>query len=512
MTATLVDEWLAEQRRLTPVARFAARHDAGAVPDQARYYADLIPATLPAAGEQYRFEVDLDACTGCKACVVACHSLNGLDDDESWRSVGLLHGTEPGVRYQQTVTTGCHHCVDPACLDGCPVDAYEKDPVTGIVAHLDDQCIGCRYCTLTCPYEVPRYSDRLGIVRKCDMCQGRLAAGEAPACVQACPNGAIAIGIVDTVVLEAEAATGGALVPGAPASSITVPSTSYVTARGRVDDILAADRFAVQPAHAHDPLTLMLVLTQLSVGAFLVDLLLPGATGRWSAAVALLSGLLAIGASVLHLGRPHLAWKAVLGLRHSWLSREVLAFGAFAASAVPYAGLAWTSPEHPQLAPLAGVVAASGIAGVACSVLLYARTRRTWWRARSTSVRFGLTTVVCGLAAVLCTSGDRRLGALLAGAGALKLVWELAVVRHRRRPEDDDLRKTVLLLSGPLRGPMQWRAGLGVVGSVALPAVVAAGAPLWLAFVALPLLLAGELLERRLFFTAVVAPRMPGLL
>ena len=72
--------------------------------------------------------------------------------------------------YQQTVTTACHHCVEPACLEGCPVLAYEKDAETGIVRHLDDQCIGCQYCVLKCPYDVPKYSAKRGIVRKCDMC------------------------------------------------------------------------------------------------------------------------------------------------------------------------------------------------------------------------------------------------------------------------------------------------------------------------------------------------------
>ncbi|MBW3547816.1 MAG: hypothetical protein KY452_06750, partial [Actinobacteria bacterium] len=82
-------------------------------------------------------------------------------------------------------------CAEPGCLDGCPVDAYEKDPVTGVVRHLDDQCIGCSYCTLTCPYEVPQYDAGRGIVRKCDMCHDRLAEGEAPPCVRACPTEAI---------------------------------------------------------------------------------------------------------------------------------------------------------------------------------------------------------------------------------------------------------------------------------------------------------------------------------
>lgn len=495
---------------MTPVQRFSRAHDTGHLPIDHRYET-LIPAALPGPGQQYRFEVDLDACTGCKSCVVACSSLNGLDADESWRTVGLLHGTETGARYQQTVTTGCHHCVEPACLDGCPVDAYEKDPVTGVVVHLDDQCIGCSYCTLTCPYEVPRYNPSRGIVRKCDLCQGRLAAGEPPACVQACPNGAIAVGIVDTVVLRAAAATGTALVPGAPASALTVPSTEYRSARGRIDDILAADRFAIRPAPPHDPLTLMLVLTQLSVGAFVLGLLWPGPDRALGAGVALGAGLLALGASVLHLGRPTLAWRAALGVRHSWLSREALAFGVFAALAVPYAALAWAEPGSLVLAAVGILVAATGLTGVVCSVLLYARTGRRWWRTSATAARFGLTTIVSGLALDLCTSGRRGLAPALLVGVVVKLAWEATVLRHLRHGADDDLGKTAQLLVGPLAGAVRGRVAAAVVGGIVLPAAVALGAPVGVALVALPLVVVGELLERRLFFTAAAPPRMPGL-
>ena len=86
---TPLDRYLAQQTDLTAVGRFVRleRHDL--IPAQQRYYRDLIPLTKPQPGQQYAFAVDLDSCTGCKACVTACRSLNGLDDDEAWRTVGL---------------------------------------------------------------------------------------------------------------------------------------------------------------------------------------------------------------------------------------------------------------------------------------------------------------------------------------------------------------------------------------------------------------------------------------
>src|SRR5882757_676252 len=110
-TRTLIDELIAEQRRLqTPVARFSEVHDRGTSPALESLYRDLIPLTAPRPGEQYAFEVDLDSCTGCKACVAGCHSLNGLDDEEAWRDVGFVIGGSRAAPYQQTVTTACHHC------------------------------------------------------------------------------------------------------------------------------------------------------------------------------------------------------------------------------------------------------------------------------------------------------------------------------------------------------------------------------------------------------------------
>ncbi|MCH2110033.1 MAG: 4Fe-4S dicluster domain-containing protein, partial [Polyangiaceae bacterium] len=235
----VIQELLHHQQDLSAVEQFSQLHDEGFSDSEAQdgIYESLIPLTKPGPGQQYGFAVDLDACTGCKACVVGCNKLNGLDEDEAWRSVGLIHGGSAELPLQQTVTTACHHCLDPACMNGCPVGAYEKSEETGIVKHLDDQCIGCQYCTLTCPYEVPQYNRRLGIVRKCDMCADRLAEGEEPACVQSCPNGAISIKLVDAEEVLAEA-QGDAFLPGAPSPGITAPTTAYATERNLPRNVL----------------------------------------------------------------------------------------------------------------------------------------------------------------------------------------------------------------------------------------------------------------------------------
>ena len=542
--ATPLDHWIAAQGDLSAVERFSQRHVDEQRPLQARYYRDLLPAEPPGPGQQYGFAVDLDACTGCKACVAACHSLNGLDDDEEWRRVTLLTGWRGGVAYQQHVTAACHHCVEPACMQGCPVDAYEKDPITGIVAHLDDQCIGCSYCTLTCPYEVPVYDHRRGIVRKCDMCAGRLAEGEAPACVQGCPNGAIEITVVDVAVAAAAGAS-GALVPGAPPSTITLPSTQYRSDRARDGDAsrnpTPAAPSAVSVARAHPPLTVMLVLTQLAVGAFVTDLFLrwvsergDGALPAFDAVVVVVAGLVALGASVLHLGRPLHCYRAVIGLRHSWLSREVVAFGAFTGLALPYAFVIAVAPDvlDPVVTRALGLaVAATGVLGVACSVLIYTRTRRASWTTRSVAAKFALTAVICGGATVLWMSSigvlvgggsglgsdvfaERWLFVVIAVLTAVKLFGEASVFGHLQEPATERGRRA-RVLSGPLRTETTRRFAVALVAGVALPlaaAVVVDRATssvvmAVLASVVLVGVVVGELIERTTFFTAASAPR-----
>lgn len=549
----LLDQYLREQQRLTAVERFSQLHERDALPAQAKYYKALLPIEKPKAGQQYAFSVDLDKCTGCKACVTACHSLNGLAEDETWRSVGLLHGGSAEAPMQQTVTTACHHCIEPACMKGCPVNAYEKDPATGIVRHLDDQCIGCHYCTLTCPYEVPQFNKKLGIVRKCDLCSERLAADEAPACVQACPNEAIAIRVVDKAQIV-EDVQGDAFLPGAPSPGITLPTTEYKTKRVFPKNTLPADFYNVRPAHNHLPLVVLLVLTQLSIGAFCVDYVITSfytdqTIQRYHALVALALGLIALVASFAHLGRPQYGFRAIMGLRHSWMSREIACFGAFAGLAVAYALGAWADTLLVRLgAPpldarwadglrhaLGGAVAVSGLLGVWCSAMLYAVTKRAWWRLSYSATRFFASTALLGASLTLlvfCSAalaGEPVPGDIVAGlytalmaVAVFKLLFEASIFSHLRSPQISDLKRTALLMRGELAKLTQLRFGLGVLGGLALPGLLSIfvdpkasrlaleATPVVLAAVSAVCLLGGELLERSLFFMAAASPKMPG--
>ncbi len=543
----LVVSALAEQREITAIEKYAQQHENHQLPLQQKYYRDLMPLSQPKQGQQYAFEVDLDRCSGCKACVTACHSLNGLDENETWRSVGQLLGGTEEKPVQQHVTTACHHCAEPACMHGCPVNAYEKDEITGIVKHLDDQCIGCVYCTLKCPYEVPQYDKAAGIVRKCDMCADRLSEGEAPACVQACPTQALAIKVVDKEkILEESQAT--ALVPGAPASDYTLPTTTYKSRQVAPRNMLPSDYHHLNPQHAHPPLIIMLVLTQLSVGAFCVDMLLNTFLNNPVApylnpirsVVALCSGLLALGASVFHLGRPLYAFRVVVGLKKSWLSREVLVFGLFAILAVLYAASFWIGGMEDTHFMLGFGVIMSGMLGVVFSVLVYADCRKELWREFISGFKFFTTVAILGLSTTLITStvsvlfidsaGRKEIflfsiGPLCLGLtviSALKMLWEASIFRYLKDHSYSIFKRAALLMVGKLNRVTLLRFLTGGLGGLLLPLLVYYASHnidpnssdtvllIGLSIVTFSLTLIGEFCERYLFFTTAVSLKMPG--
>jgi Fe-S-cluster-containing dehydrogenase component len=502
--------------------------------------ASRMPSRALEPGEQYRFHFDMRKCIACKCCVVACNEQNGNPASINWRRVTEIEAGYFPNATRAFLSMGCNHCLEPTCLKGCPVDAYSKDPVTGIVRHSADACIGCQYCTWNCSYGVPQYNPERGVVGKCDMCHGRLSEGQTPACVAACPEGAIEIEIVKTADWRAQVAAVGAIpaqafsplatvatlhlyrnageVPGFKPSTIPVGdhslSTTRVTPRDLPPNAQPVGISHVKPEHPHWPLVVMTVLTQLSVGAFATIWLLSllGATsGLGVAAVASLAvGGLALNASTLHLGRPVFAYRALRMWRRSWLSREVLLFTLFSAIAGIYAGLLWLGlPGGPAAGALTVCL---GIAGVCASACIYRVPSRPAWNTPFTLIQFNLTAGILGpLFAAAVGVGDTRWLAMAAAtmAGSQFLLLALRFLRCIAS-DSVELRGTARLLSTVLRRTLLMRGALLAVGAIGLPLLVSGSgaAPVLVMTIALLLALGGEILGRYLFFVSVVPKHM----
>jgi Fe-S-cluster-containing dehydrogenase component len=163
---------------------------------------------------------DATKCIGCRSCVVACADANGLVPDTR---VDSLHQAPNDLNsftkniiklYKPKAGEGgtysfvkrqCMHCLDPFCVAACPFHALEKDPVTGVVGWEASKCIGCRYCQLACPYQIPKFAwdDFNAKIVKCEFCRDRLAKGQEPACTFVCPTKAVTFGRRDVLLREA---------------------------------------------------------------------------------------------------------------------------------------------------------------------------------------------------------------------------------------------------------------------------------------------------------------------
>jgi Fe-S-cluster-containing dehydrogenase component len=164
--------------------------------------------------------VDITKCIGCRSCEAACAEANGLPEPEDLgdekvfdreRTTGpdrftvVRKGPEKGRDGEDRFAKSqCLHCLVPACASACPVRALDKQP-DGPVTYDPSVCIGCRYCMIACPFGVPKYEYGKAIpyVRKCTFCAERQREGKPPACVEACPMGALTFGTRGELLAEA---------------------------------------------------------------------------------------------------------------------------------------------------------------------------------------------------------------------------------------------------------------------------------------------------------------------
>ncbi|MEZ5086889.1 MAG: DMSO/selenate family reductase complex B subunit [Tessaracoccus sp.] len=174
------------------------------------------------------FYFDQSACTGCKACHMACADKHDLPVGIQWRRIVEYAGGSwqtdgdtavPNV-FTYYTSIACNHCEDPICVQVCPTTAMHIND-DGTVNVDQDKCVGCRYCEWVCPYSAPQYNPEIGKMSKCDLCADYRSEGQNPACVDACPSRALDWGPIDELRAQHGAQSGIAPLPD---PSITKPN------------------------------------------------------------------------------------------------------------------------------------------------------------------------------------------------------------------------------------------------------------------------------------------------
>ncbi len=177
---------------------------------------DMFVTGTPDAENAWAMLIDTTRCVGCGSCSIACREANQLPDCtvepdhlDCYSYTYVDHRevvTEAGEQKTVHVKRQCMHCLYPACVSACTVGALSKSP-EGPVVYDASKCIGCRYCQYACPFGVPTYewNSPVGLIHKCQLCVERLKEGEQPACIAACPSGALRFGKRKALLAEAHA-------------------------------------------------------------------------------------------------------------------------------------------------------------------------------------------------------------------------------------------------------------------------------------------------------------------
>ena len=151
---------------------------------------------------QMGFYFDQTRCTGCFTCIVACKDWNNLEAESvTWKRVVVIEkGKYPDLSVF-FLSTACYHCVEPACMTSCPVEAISKRKQDGVVVVDRDKCLGqleCGACSEACPYDAPQFGpEQDAKMQKCHFCLDRLAENKKPVCVDACPMRALDAGLME---------------------------------------------------------------------------------------------------------------------------------------------------------------------------------------------------------------------------------------------------------------------------------------------------------------------------
>jgi DMSO reductase iron-sulfur subunit len=453
----------------------------------------------------YAFTFDASACSGCKTCQEACKDKNNLPVGILWRRVIEVSGGEwytAGSAWENSVfaynlSLACNHCEHPKCAGVCPVDAYSVRP-DGIVLIDAFRCMGCGYCAWACPYSAPQYDPERGIMTKCDFCYDYLDAGVPPSCVAACPLRILDYGTTEKPELLHQGRNLWQL----PANEHPYPLPNYsrtephlvIKPHFGMDNPLGkvvSNREEILPPQSFENTRRMAAMHELPLVAF--TLLIQMAVGMAVCSLVLspipLPVLLTIGIlfsfggliSFLHLGRKRNAWRAVIHLKKSWLSREILVAGLFGAAWAVTAGLQWFTKASPNIWPMAFL----GIGLIYSMAQVYLLRAVPGWNSWRTPVAFFLSTMVLGALGInlaILHSG----WAIVAG---LAMTAEMGLMLTAESPAFNttgNLRITLL--------------GLGIIGTLLAVILPQANRP-WLAIPVFLIALTTEVIGRWQFYT-----------
>ena len=168
--------------------------------------------------------VDLSKCVGCGSCTVACKMWNNMTftnpqtgavenahgkdvqlDSNTWTTIEHHQVEKDGKMVQRYVKRQCMHCQDPGCLSVCFSHAFHITK-EGAVQYDPELCVGCRYCMLACPFDIPKYEWEkvMPSIMKCQFCSSKIADGESPACVSVCPTDALVFGDREDLLAQAK--------------------------------------------------------------------------------------------------------------------------------------------------------------------------------------------------------------------------------------------------------------------------------------------------------------------
>jgi Fe-S-cluster-containing dehydrogenase component/DMSO reductase anchor subunit len=282
------------------------------------------------------FIFDSGKCVACSSCSVACAIENG--SEKRLRSI-FTNNPEAIEKVQVlNISLACNHCERSLCLEGCPASAYYRDEVTGAVIIDENKCIGCNYCTWNCPYDAPKYSEKKGVIEKCNLCISLIKSDFLPACVNGCPTGALGFGdipnkidlvensplpeknINPAILVEDISELNNVRIVPETQSHTTIKTNDYFNSFGNL--------------FGNVSLFLFSFLTTLSV-SYVITSLYKGVFPSKIISILLLISI--VFTSLIHLGKKIRAWRSVSNILHSPLSREIVMFVIYSLLTIAFA-------------------------------------------------------------------------------------------------------------------------------------------------------------------------------